>query len=113
MPCSDPVWIAPTPEPIPTTAELVERYQSGDKDAGPAIYWRLKKLVITVARRKLGRWTDVEHAAQETWLEFFAKLDKAGDDPIKDAGAFLRTAAERNAIDQVRKRLGESAYQEQ
>jgi RNA polymerase sigma-70 factor (ECF subfamily) len=82
-----------------TEADLVTRLQRGDRDAEEELYRTYVRHVLGLATRLLGRRSDAEDVAQDTFVIAFEQIHQ-----LRDAGA-LKAWVTQIAVSQVRRRF--------
>jgi RNA polymerase sigma-70 factor, ECF subfamily len=84
---------------LQTEEEMVEGLRHGDRAAEEAFYRAYGPAVLALTTRLLGRRSDAEDAAQDTFVLAFQSIDQ-----LRDAGA-LRPWVLQIAVSQVRRRF--------
>lgn len=82
-----------------TVADLVRAAQIGDRDATGELYERYNKMVLSVAYRRLGNYTDAQELVQEVFVQALQKLVQLRTPEC--FGSWLRSITVRMAINRM------------
>ena len=83
----------------PTVAELVRAAQAGDRRAAGELFERYKNMVLSVAFRRLGDYTEAQELLQEVFVQALQKLDQLRTPEC--FGSWLRSITVRMAINRM------------
>lgn len=96
---TSPVAAYPTAEAPPTVAELVRAAQLGDRQAQGELFERYQQMVLSVAYRRLGDFSDAQELVQEVFVQALQKLGQLRTPEC--FGSWLRSITVRMAINRM------------
>lgn len=82
-----------------TVAQLVGAAQSGSRDAQGELFQRYEQMVLSVAYRRLGDYTEAQELAQEVFVQALQKLNQLRTPEC--FGSWLRSITVRMAINRM------------
>ena len=86
-------------EPARTVADLVRSAQAGDRQAQGELFERYQQMVLSVAYRRLGDFSDAQELVQEVFVQALQKLDQLRTPEC--FGSWLRSITVRMAINRM------------
>lgn len=93
--------VAPAAQPLNslTVADLVRAAQTGDRKAAGELFERYQNMVLSVAYRRLGDYTDAQELLQEVFVQALQKIEQLRTPEC--FGSWLRQITVRMAINRM------------